>query len=89
MVFIVPVTIIEDAFESTSELERINYEDEHNEVEEEVKTDDIINEISNEVFNEDIKEDEDAHLDDTIETDLFNLIDSMYKSNDEDEIEED
>ena len=80
---------IEDAFESTSELERINYEDEHNEVEKEVKTDDIINEISNEVFNEDTKEDEDAHLDDTIETDLFNLIDSMYKSNDEDEIEED
>lgn len=80
---------IEDAFESTSELERINYEDEHNEIEEEVKTDDIINEISNEVFNEDTKEDEDAHLDDTIETDLFNLIDSMYKSDDEDEIEED
>lgn len=33
-------------------------------------------------------EDDDENLDETIETDLFNLIDSMYKSDDDDEDEE-
>lgn len=41
-----------------------------------------------EIIEEDEKNDDD-HLTDTIETDLFNLIDSMYKDDEEDEEEDD
>lgn len=77
---------VEDAFESTNEFEAINNEDLKNEemfnpsdefMDEEESTDDIIN-SSNDF-------DEDEHIDDTIETDLFNLIDSMYKDKEEEE----
>ena len=71
---------IEDAFESTGEFNRIREFDERKDVEEEtpISIEEIIN-------NKDNLEDEDDHLDDTIETDLFNLIDSMYKRSDEDD----
>ena len=71
---------IEDAFESTGEFNRISEFDERKDVEEEtpISIEEIIN-------NKDNLEDEDDHLDDTIETDLFNLIDSMYKRSDEDD----
>lgn len=83
---------IEDAFEDTREFESIDFNDklieeeivdeEEDEIIEEPKTDDIIEEVKNDVL---VEDEEDAHLDDTIETDLFNLIDSMYKLNDEDD----
>ena len=75
---------VEDAFESTGEFNKISEFDERKEVEEEapISIEEIIN-------NRDKLEDEDDHLEDTIETDLFNLIDSMYKRDDEDEDDED
>lgn len=72
---------IEDAFESTSEFNTINETDKFDSVEEEespISIEQIIN-------NPDSLDNEEDHLDDTIETDLFNLIDSMYKHDDEDE----
>lgn len=70
---------IEDEYLNTNEEDEISYEEEVAPT-----TDEVIESVANDEY-----EDEDAHLDDTIETDLFNLIDSMYKDNDEDEIEED
>lgn len=68
---------IEDAFESTEELHSIKERDEevnNKEDEEEpvVNFDDIVHKP--------VDNDDDVELDNTIETDLFNLIDSMYKS---------
>lgn len=62
-------TNIEDAFESTSEYESINNRD--NEDDDKVDLDALINKKDD--------DEDDSGLDDTIETDLFNLIDSMYK----------
>ena len=75
---------IEDAFESTSEFDKISEFDRREETEEEhapVSIEEIIN-------NRDKLDEEEDHLEDTIETDLFNLIDSMYKHDDEDEEED-
>lgn len=58
-------TNIEEAFESTSELNQINEMDKITEEEPVITVDEI-------------KNTEDEKLDDTVETDLFNLIDSMY-----------
>lgn len=70
---------IEDAFESTSEFNRINETD----LQEEKKEPPIsIEEIIN---NPDSLDTDEDHLDDTIETDLFNLIDSMYKHDEEED----
>lgn len=66
---------IEDAFESTTELERINAKDAREEVVPEPSIEEIINNAEN--------YEEEHHLEDTIETDLFNLIDSMYKKDDD------
>ena len=71
---------IEDAFESTGEFNKIS-EFDKSEEEAPVSIEDIIN-------NRDKLDEEEDHLDDTIETDLFNLIDSMYKHDDEDESED-
>lgn len=68
---------IEDAFESTSEFDSINESD--TEVEDITPTVDIDNLI---------KDEDDENLDDTIETNLFNLIDSMYKSDDTEDLSE-
>lgn len=70
---------IEDAFENTNEFNRISEFDKKEEIHEEapISIEEIIN-------NRDNIEEED-HLEDTIETDLFNLIDSMYKRDDDDE----
>ena len=66
---------IEESFESTSEYEKINREDalEHDDFQYTPQK----NEISEEEKHENEK------LEDTIETDLFNLIDSMYKDDEE------
>lgn len=71
---------IEDAFESTSEFNTINETDKFDSDEDDspISIEQIIN-------NPDSLDNEEDHLDDTIETDLFNLIDSMYKHDDEDE----
>lgn len=70
---------IEDAFETTSEFDKINNDDKltapKDLEEDQVDIEAIINS-------------DDSELDDTIETDLFNLIDSMYKSDDNKEREE-
>lgn len=71
-------TNIEDAFESTSEFESIRENDSEESYDEElVDLKSIVNK------KEDDNDEDDAGLDNTIETDLFNLIDSMYKDEDE------
>lgn len=72
---------VEDAFESTGEFNKISEFDRQDEEDAPVSIEEIIN-------NRDKLDEEDDHLDDTIETDLFNLIDSMYNRNDEDELED-
>lgn len=68
---------IEDAFETTSEFNRINERDNIDDEEEPlIDLESLINK-SEEI------EDDDECLDNTIETDLFNLIDSMYKDDEE------
>lgn len=67
---------IEDAFETTNEFKTINELDSREESVPKPSIEQIINEAQN-------YEDEPNHLEDTIETDLFNLIDSMYKKDDE------
>lgn len=71
---------IEDAFESTSEFDSIRENDSFEESEEDSEVVDMESIISRPEATED---EEDAGLDNTIETDLFNLIDSMYKDEDE------
>lgn len=72
---------IEDAFESTSEFDSIRendtVEEDNDEDDEAVDMESIISRPD-----EDDAEDDEG-LDNTIETDLFNLIDSMYKDEDE------
>ncbi len=75
---------IEDAFESTSEFDSIIESDSEENIqtvtddeEELVDLDSIVNKKA------DDDDEDDAGLDNTIETDLFNLIDSMYKDEDE------
>lgn len=70
---------IEDAFESTSEFNRINETDlQEEKAEPPISIEEIIN-------NPDSLDNEEDHLDDTIETDLFNLIDSMYRHDEDDD----
>lgn len=71
---------IEDAFETTSEFDKITEHDSYassaiddtKDIEPSVNIDDLIKDTDSE-----------ENLDNTIETDLFNLIDSMYKSDEE------
>lgn len=67
---------IEDAFETTSEFDQINSEDEI------ITADPIVESDEPQVAIDEILHQDDDNLSDTIETDLFNLIDSMYKSDD-------
>lgn len=67
---------IEDAFESTSELNSINERDTQEEDEPMVDLETLIDKNDDE-------DPDDVGLDNTIETDLFNLIDSMYKDKEE------
>lgn len=93
---------IEDAFETTSEFNKIqeedlekNYVEESEELEEDSdevitnsfeETEDIpVVDIENLINKKEEYDEEDENLDNTIETDLFNLIDSMYKSDDDEE----
>lgn len=69
---------IEDAFESTSEFDSIKKRDIHEDDDEE----EPLVDLKTLVDKKDDEED-DAGLDNTIETDLFNLIDSMYKDDEE------
>ncbi|MCH5167350.1 MAG: hypothetical protein J1F35_05595 [Erysipelotrichales bacterium] len=72
---------IEDAFESTSEFDSINESDamvEEETVEEEEELVDLET-----IVNKQPDDEDDSGLDNTIETDLFNLIDSMYKDNED------
>lgn len=68
---------IEDAFESTSEFDSIRKNDtQDDEDEPEVDLETLVDK-------KDDDDDDDSGLDNTIETDLFNLIDSMYKDDEE------
>ena len=69
-------TDIEDAFESTSEFNTITEND---------KEEDIPEVDFETIVPKKIDLDDDEGLDNTIETDLFNLIDSMYRDEEEDE----
>lgn len=69
---------IEDAFESTSEFDSIKKRDIHEDDDEEEPLVDLETLVNKKDDDED-----DAGLDNTIETDLFNLIDSMYKDDEE------
>ena len=68
--------IIEDAFESTSEFDSINENDAKDDEEEELVD-------LESIVNKEPDDEDDSGLDNTIETDLFNLIDSMYKDNED------
>lgn len=70
---------IEDAFEPTSEFDTVDS------VDDDVAVEDITPSVN---LDELITEDNEEELSDTIETDLFNLIDSMYKSDESEENEE-
>lgn len=72
---------IEDAFESTSEFDSIR--ENETEVIQEDEEDEVVDMNSIISRPEKDNEEDDAGLDNTIETDLFNLIDSMYKDEDE------
>lgn len=77
---------IEDAFDSTEELHSIKAHDEELKTSESSDTtennDDVVN--FDDIVEKPSEGDDDmAELDNTIETDLFNLIDSMYKSDDQ------
>ncbi len=75
---------IEDAFDSTDEYKRINESDDKldslDDTESSIDVDALIDKKDD--------DDDDQELNNTIETDLFNLIDSMYKSDDKEETEE-
>lgn len=68
---------IEDAFETTSEFNSINERDNFDDEEE------PLIDLETLISKKDDLEDDDEGLDNTIETDLFNLIDSMYKDDEE------
>lgn len=76
---------IEDAFESTEELHSIKERDEGIKGNKE-EDDPVVN--FDDIVEKPVETDDDVELDNTIETDLFNLIDSMYKSETSDEEEE-
>lgn len=76
---------IEDAFESTEELHSIKEHDEEIKVNNE-EEEPIVN--FDDIVEKPVETEDDVELDNTIETDLFNLIDSMYKSETPDEEEE-
>lgn len=76
----------ENASQIEEEIEE-EVEDEIEEVEEPEEDYEIPTKENNKKKDTEV-EDSDEDLDETIETDLFNLIDSMYKSDDEDEEEE-
>ncbi len=83
---------IEDAFEPTSEFDKINEQDNNSSGTIEDKATEDTNEIptyeGRPDNNEDNGTDDNENLEDTIETDLFHLIDSMYQSKEEDSEEE-
>lgn len=79
---------IEDAFESTSEFDSIKENDEQiteetEEIEEDEEDEDEELVDLESIVNKEPDDEDDSGLDNTIETDLFNLIDSMYKDNEE------
>lgn len=75
---------IEDAFDSTDEYKRIDEEDDSRDSLDDTEPSIDVNEL---IDKKDEDEDDDQDLNNTIETDLFNLIDSMYKSDDKEEEE--
>ncbi len=80
---------IEDAFEPTSEFNKITEQDNNSsEIEENDVDEEDIPTYESKIGAEDIDSDDNENLEDTIETDLFHLIDSMYQSKDEDSEEE-
>lgn len=84
---------IEDAFEPTSEFDKINEQDNSIENEEPVienENNTLEDDIPTYEVHEDekVEDDDNENLEDTIETDLFHLIDSMYQSKEEDSEEE-
>jgi hypothetical protein len=74
---------IEDAFDTTDEYKAINEHDNEESIQDD-NLDDTVPSIDVEALidKNDDDDDDDENLDNTIETDLFNLIDSMYKSDD-------
>lgn len=68
---------IEDAFESTSEFDSIKEKDTQKD------DDEPLVDLKSLIDKKDDDNDDDEGLDNTIETDLFNLIDSMYKDDEE------
>lgn len=70
---------IEDAFESTSEFDSINERD--SQIDDDDEEEPLVD-LKTLVDKKD-DDDDDEGLDNTIETDLFNLIDSMYKDDEE------
>ena len=84
-----PEMDIEDAFEPTDELSTINEEEETPEEEdlpvEEAEPTISLDELIKANAETEEDEDEEEGLNNTIETDLYNLINSMYKDDDEEE----
>lgn len=81
---------IEDAFETTSEYDKITENDNNSIKQVEQENDDTIKEDIptyevKETKEENPADDDNENLEDTIETDLFHLIDSMYQSKDDEE----
>ena len=74
---------IEDAFDSTDEYKRINEVDDLKEPLDDTEPSIDIEQL----IDKKDDDDDDQDLNNTIETDLFNLIDSMYKSDDKEEEE--
>lgn len=75
---------IEDAFDSTDEYKRI---DESQDIKEDLDDTGDIVDVDKLIDKTEEDNDDDEDLNNTIETDLFNLIDSMYKSDDKEEEE--
>lgn len=73
---------IEDAFESTSEFDSIRESDSEEIVDKVDTSEDELVDLDS-IVNKQPDDEDDSGLDNTIETDLFNLIDSMYKDEDE------
>lgn len=80
---------IEDAFETTNEFNTINELDSETSSYDEEEEEPLVDlETLIDKKNDYEDEEDDSGLDNTIETDLFNLIDSMYKSDSDDEEED-
>lgn len=82
---------IEDAFEPTSEFDKITEQDNnstHSSLDNMIDDTGEIPTYESHISEDNEKEEDNENLEDTIETDLFHLIDSMYQSKDEDSEEE-